>query len=209
VFVGFDLDLTLLDTRPGIAAALRELTARTGTYIDADLAVTRLGPPLAHELAQWFPPAEVAGAVTRYRSLYPDHAIASSLPLPGAREAVAAVHAAGGRVVVVTAKHEPLARLHLDHVGFVVDEVAGDRWAEGKAAVLGGALAYVGDHLADMRAARAARAHAVGVLTGPCQADDLRAAGADEVLPDLRGFPELLARLLHRRSRLEGARFDG
>ena len=34
--VGFDLDLTLMDSRPGIAAAYRALTARTGVYVDAD-----------------------------------------------------------------------------------------------------------------------------------------------------------------------------
>ena len=45
--VGFDLDMTLIDSRPGIRACYQALSERTGTYIDADLAVTRLGPPLA------------------------------------------------------------------------------------------------------------------------------------------------------------------
>ncbi|MCZ9344745.1 HAD family hydrolase, partial [Streptomyces sp. TRM76130] len=44
--VGFDLDMTLIDSRPGIHACYVELSARTGTHVDADLAVTRLGPPL-------------------------------------------------------------------------------------------------------------------------------------------------------------------
>jgi phosphoglycolate phosphatase len=195
VFVGFDLDMTLLDTRPGIAAAFRALTARTGTYVDADAAASRLGPPLAHELARWFPPEEVPAAVAAYRRLYPDHAIAPSRPLPGARQAIEAVHAAGGRAVVVTAKHEPLARLHLAHAGIEVDEVLGDRWADDKAEALRGALAYVGDHVADVRAARLAGTRAVAVTTGPCSADELTEAGADDVLSDLTMFPVLLGRI--------------
>jgi phosphoglycolate phosphatase len=80
--VGFDLDMTLIDSRRGIAAAYRALTAKTGVYVDADLAVTRLGPPLRAELRRWFPAPEVERAVTTYRALYPDHAIGPTR-LPG------------------------------------------------------------------------------------------------------------------------------
>jgi phosphoglycolate phosphatase len=52
--VGFDLDLTLLDSRAGIRAALDALSAETGVRIDSAAAVTRLGPPLQEELARWF-----------------------------------------------------------------------------------------------------------------------------------------------------------
>lgn len=190
--VGFDLDMTLIDSRPGIAAAFRELSTRTGVAIDADAAVERLGPPLAHEIARWFPADEVAPMMSAYRALYPDHAIAPTRLMPGADAAVAAVHALGGEVVVVTAKHEPLARLHLEHLGLTVDLVIGDLWAEAKGDALRGAWAYVGDHVADVRAARAARCRAVAVTTGPCSAEELRAAGADDVLTDLTAFPALL-----------------
>lgn len=193
--VGFDLDMTLVDSRPGIAACLRALTEETGVHVDADLAVTRLGPPLRTELAEWFPPDGIEAAVTAYRGLYPSYAITCSPRLPGAAEAVAAVRSRGGRVVVVTAKLGRLAGLHLDHVGIAVDEIAGDRFAEGKSAVLAecGIAVYVGDHVADMRAARAAGVTAVGVPTGPCTVDDLRGAGADVVLRDLREFPAWLS----------------
>ena len=93
--VGFDLDMTLIDSRPGIAAAFRALTERTGVFVDGDLAVTRLGPPLRTELAEWFPAADVEQAVTTYRSLYPDYAIAPAVPMPGAIEALAAVRELG------------------------------------------------------------------------------------------------------------------
>jgi phosphoglycolate phosphatase len=195
--VGFDLDMTLIDSRPGIRAAYQALTAKTGVYVDADLAITRLGPPLRQELAEWFPAGEVEEAVTTYRALYPDYAITPTVPTPGAREALAAVRALGLRVVVVTSKLGRLAHLHLDHLGLVADEVAGDLFAEGKAAALveHGVRWYVGDHVGDMVAARTAGVPGVGVATGPCSDDELRVAGAAYVLPDLTGFPALLSEI--------------
>lgn len=196
--VGFDLDMTLIDTRPGIAAAYRALTAQTGVHVDAEAAVSRLGPPLRHELRRWFPPERVEDAVEAYRALYPRYAITPSVPLPGAAEALAAVRARGLRVVVVTSKLGSLARLHLEHVGFPVDELAGDLFAEGKAAALTAhdVRMYVGDHVADMTAARVAGVPGVGVVTGPCGAAELRQAGAELVLDDLTGFPAALDRLV-------------
>jgi phosphoglycolate phosphatase len=43
----------------------------------------------------------------------------------------------------------------------------------------------IGDTLLDVAAGRAAGARVVAVATGPATAGDLRAAGADVVLPDL------------------------
>ncbi|MEV4626703.1 HAD family hydrolase [Micromonospora sp. NPDC049523] len=196
--VGFDLDMTLIDSRPGIAATYRELTARTGVHVDADLAVSRLGPPLRHELAHWFAPDQVESAVVTFRSLYPSYAVSPALLLPGAAETLAAVRDAGLRVLVVTSKLGRLARLHVEHLGLPVDEVAGDLFAEQKATALRehDARIYVGDHVADMTAARIAGVPGVGVATGPCDVDELRSAGAELVLDDLTGFPAALAGLL-------------
>ncbi|MER5332171.1 HAD family hydrolase [Micromonospora sp. NPDC002717] len=192
--VGFDLDMTLVDSRPGIAETYRALTALTGVHVDAEAAVSRLGPPLRTEIARWFPPEQVDAAVRTYRELYPAYAITPTVPLPGAREAIDAIRARGGRVLVVTSKLGRLARLHLDHLGLAVDELAGDLFAEEKATALRehGATHYVGDHVADMVAARAAGVPGIAVATGPCSADELRAAGAEAVLDDLTGFPAAL-----------------
>nr|WTA68224.1 HAD hydrolase-like protein [Micromonospora sp. NBC_00855] len=196
--VGFDLDMTLVDSRPGIAAAYRALTARTGVPVDAELAVSRLGPPLRTEIAHWFPPEQVESAVRVYRELYPAYAITPTLLLPGAREAIEAIRARGGRVLVVTSKIGRLARLHLDHLGLAVDELAGDLFAEQKATALRehGATHYVGDHVADMVAAAAAGVPGIGVATGPCSSDELRAAGAEVALDELTEFPAALDRMI-------------
>ncbi|MFG3095495.1 HAD family hydrolase [Streptomyces sp. NPDC048202] len=192
--VGFDLDMTLIDSRPGIRACYVALSERTGVYVDADLVVTRLGPPLADELVNWFPPADVPAVADLYRAMYPEYAIAPTLALTGAREAITAVRAAGGRTMVVTAKYEPNAKLHLAHLGIEPDVVVGDLWAEDKARALRehGAHIYVGDHTGDIRGARAADALSVAVATGPCTEADLREAGADVVLPNLTPFPTWL-----------------
>jgi phosphoglycolate phosphatase len=192
--VGFDLDMTLIDSRPGIHACYEAISARTGTYIDSDLVITRLGPPLEDELANWFPAEETAAMADLYRRMYPEHAVTGSPAMPGAREAMEAVRAAGGRTVVVTAKWEPNARLHLKHLGIDADALVGNLWAEQKAVALRehGASVYVGDHTGDVRGAHAARAYSVAVATGPCDAGELRAAGADVVLGDLTEFPAWL-----------------
>lgn len=186
--------MTLIDSRPGIAAAYRALSAETGVHIDDALVVSRIGPPLEEELAHWFPAAEVASAGDRYRELYPDHAIAPTTALAGARDSVAEVRALGGRAIVVTAKYEPNAKLHLAHLGIEPDAVVGWLWAEAKGEALRehGAQVYVGDHTGDVRGARAAGALSVAVTTGPCDAQELRAAGADVVLDDLTEFPAWL-----------------
>ncbi|MGW7407048.1 HAD family hydrolase [Streptomyces sp. NPDC054833] len=192
--VGFDLDMTLIDSRPGIHACYLALAERTGTFIDADLAITRLGPPLAEELINWFPAEQVGPMSDLYREMYPDIAVAATPAMPGAREAITAVQAAGGRAIVVTAKYEPNAKLHLSHLGLEPDVVVGDLWAEQKAEALREhrAAVYVGDHVGDVRGARTAGALSVAVATGPCDADELRTAGADVVLDDLAAFPRWL-----------------
>ncbi|WP_431935993.1 HAD family hydrolase [Micromonospora sp. RP3T] len=198
LMVGFDLDMTLVDSRPGIAAAYRALTERTGVPVDADLVVSRLGPPLRTELAHWFPPERIEEAVTLYRELYPAYAITPTVPMPGAEAAVRAVHERGGRVMVVTSKIGRLAKLHLDHLDLAIDELAGDLFAEQKATALRehGATLYVGDHVADMAAARAAGIPGVGVATGPCSVAELSAAGAELVLDDLGEFPAAVDRII-------------
>jgi uncharacterized protein len=192
--VGFDLDMTLIDTAPGFAATLEVLAAELGVELPtAELAAT-LGAPLDQMLAPHLPADDIARATDRFRALYPDHAVRSTPHLTGAPEALAAVRRHHGRVVLVTGKYTPNAQLHVDHLGLDVDVVAGMLWGEGKAAVLReeGASVYVGDHVYDVVGAHAAGALSVSVLTGGSTRDELVAAGTDVVLQDLTEFPDWL-----------------
>ncbi|NEW56650.1 HAD family hydrolase [Nocardia cyriacigeorgica] len=193
--VGFDLDMTLIDSRLGVARAIDVVAAEYGLELRGSELAERLGPPLAMILADaGAPEALIPELVTRYRELYPD-VIAEVPAMAGADAAIEAVAAAGGRLLVVTGKYQPHAELHVGHLGWPIDTVAGELWSDGKATALRehGAQIFVGDHAGDMRGARGAGAHGVGVVTGPCTAAELRAAGADIVLADLTEFPAWLA----------------
>jgi phosphoglycolate phosphatase len=193
--VGFDLDLTLIDSRRAILRSFAGVAADTGVPIEAAAVESRLGIKLEDELAYWFPTRDIEAAMGIYRSHYRRLAGPLTHPLPGAREALAAVRAAGARAVVITAKLEATARLSLDGVGLAADEVFGDVYGPEKAAVLArlGAAVYVGDAPADMAAAVSAGALPVGVPTGSFTGDELRAAGATRVLASLLEFPALYA----------------
>jgi phosphoglycolate phosphatase len=194
--VGFDLDMTLVDSRPGVVATLEQLARETATPIDAELVVSRLGPMLETELAEWFEPERVEAAADRYRELYAIHGVPGTLLLPGARASVDAVRALPGRAIVVTAKFEPNAVACLAHVGLAVDTVIGWRHgpAKGDALREHEATVYVGDTPSDVIGARSAGAVAVAVASGPHPADELAGTGADAVLASLVEFPAWLAR---------------
>lgn len=192
--VGFDLDMTLIDTVPGFGPVLRALGDELGIDFPVDDLTSALGPPLEQMLAPYLPADELAAAGDRFRALYPEHAITSVPLLPGALAALDAVRRRGGRVLVVTGKYAPNARLHLDHLGLDVDHLEGWVWGVGKAEVLRreGALAYVGDHVHDVEGALAADVLSVSVLTGGSTRAQLEEAGTHVVLDSLEEFPAWL-----------------
>lgn len=192
--VGFDLDMTLIDTAPGFRDVLTALGAELGVEFPVAEMTARLGPPLDMLLAPYLATEAIAPAGDRFRALYPDHAIAGTPAFDGAHEALATVRRHGGRVVVVTGKYAPNAQLHLDHLGLDHDLLEGWVWGVGKADVLRreGATIYVGDHVHDVEGALAADALSVSVLTGGCTRAELEAAGTHVVLDSLADFPAWL-----------------
>ena len=188
--VGFDLDMTLINSRPAILASFAEVARETGTAIDLDAVDRRLGIKLEDELASWFPPDRVAAAAEIYRRHYLRLAERMTTVLPGAHEAFAAVRAAGERVVIVTAKHPVSVGPSLRAAGLSADEMFTLVHGAEKAAVLRRlkAAAYVGDTPPDMAAAVLAGVRAVGVATGSFTGEDLADAGAEVVLDSLEDF---------------------
>jgi len=193
--VGFDLDMTLIDARPGMAAAMDALAGESGLPLDGAHFAANLGPPLDMVLRGFEAPEErIPWLIDRFRALYPTIVIPATLALPGAAEALDAVKARGGRTLVVTGKYGPNAARHLRQFGWEVDALVGEAWAEAKGVALRehGAGIYVGDHGGDILGAKVAGAVAVGVATGPYTAERLLAEGADVVLDSLTGFPAWL-----------------
>jgi phosphoglycolate phosphatase len=189
--VGFDLDMTLIDSRRAIMSSFAAVGAGTGVAIDLADVDRRLGIKLEDELAHWFPSGEIPAAVALYREHYAKVAGELTVVMPGAAGALAAVRAAGARAVVITAKYVVPAKAGLDGAGLAADELYTELHGPEKAAALAriGAEVYVGDTPADMAAAKTAGAAAVGVATGSFDAQSLMAAGADVVFRSLREFP--------------------
>ncbi|MEJ5946235.1 HAD hydrolase-like protein [Pseudokineococcus basanitobsidens] len=200
--VGFDLDQTLVDSGPRISSCLRAALAEVDVVLDDAVAEASRGLPLEGTLAALLPagratPEVLADVAARYRAQdrLPDgeggHPLVPALP--HARAALEAVVAAGGRAVVVSAKRTEAVGRVLAWAGLddLVVAVAGDRFGAQKADALlaEGAVVYVGDHPADLEAARAAGAAGVLVATGAHAVAELEVLGADAVLADLSGFP--------------------
>jgi uncharacterized protein len=192
--VGFDLDMTLIDTVPGFARTLEALGAELGVEFPVAELTSQLGPPLEMILEPHLSAEAIGPAGDRFRELYPSYAIEPVPVLPGAHEALAAVRAHRGRTVVVTGKYPDNARLHQEHLGLDVDVLEGWAWGVGKAEVLRreSCSIYVGDHVHDVEGALAADALSVSVLTGGCTREELFDAGTHVVLESLEEFPAWL-----------------
>jgi phosphoglycolate phosphatase len=190
--IGFDLDMTLVDSADAIVDGVAAAVAAFGGSADPEQVRATVGLPLDRVFPDLLPGVPYEDALAVYRARYLSHGLAMQELLPAARESLELVVASGYEVLVVSAKKDThvqavLATVGVDHL---VAAVVGERFAETKADALreAGALVYVGDHVGDVVGARGAGALAVAVATGPTPAADLAAAGADVVLADLHGF---------------------
>jgi phosphoglycolate phosphatase len=188
----FDLDGTLIDSAVGIT--------RCVAY-----ALERLDQPVPDEaeLRQWIGPAlrvsflpllqdadKVEQAVAYYRERFETHGWEEHALYPGIGEVVEALHAAGHRLAVVTAKNEPHARKIIEHLAFghrfedVIGSTADGRLSH-KPELIGEALqrlqpvdtpTMIGDRHMDIDGARHHGMRSVGVLWGFGSAEELSAA---------------------------------
>ncbi len=190
--VGFDLDLTLVDSHERIISAYIRALRDLGVEVSSHDLVPHLGIPLTHTAAAVAPAVDADALVLRYRHYYDEPDAPRTLAMPGAADALRCVRAAGGRTVVVSAKFIPAVHKALAEAGLtdLVDVVYGELFAADKASALiaEGASVYVGDHPGDMAAANAAHAYAVAVTSGANDEDALRAAGAAVTLTNLQAF---------------------
>ena len=153
--VGFDLDMTLVDSSEGIVATVQAALADYGVTVTRTDVWPSIGLPLDLVLGPHLPANQVEAAKARYRHLYPALGVPLTRLLPGAVEAFAAVRAMHGRVVVVSAKTQSAVHLVLDQVGLEPDVVVGDLFGADKATALreNGVGVYVGDHTGDVMGA--------------------------------------------------------
>jgi phosphoglycolate phosphatase len=214
----FDLDGTLVDSAPDLAAALNRVLAEAGLPPHPPEAVAGMvGHGVARLLERGF---AVAGApldlaalprwVDRFLVFYAEDLSTLSRPYPGMPEAVDALAAAGWRLGVCTNKPTRLSVGLLDALGLgprFGAVVGGDAAPERKPhpapmrmtldrlGVPAGASVFVGDSETDVLTARAVGLPVVLVKHG-YTAIPPEALGADAVADDLSDLPALLESLL-------------
>jgi phosphoglycolate phosphatase len=191
--LGFDLDMTLVDTRMATAFALREVNRLLGTRVDVESCVAAIGLPLRGELARWIPAEKLDDAIRTFIAVFRSGGLRRVQPLPGARELVDALRRGGGSSVVITGRSPRMAVACLRTCGLSVPVVVGSVSGPAKTPAMRThrVAAYFGDHPMDMASAVAAATTGVGVLTGSHPAADLSRAGARLVLPTLHDLGDV------------------
>src|ERR1700722_7742700 len=203
----FDLDGTLMDSRPGIVASMRHALNAMSVEAPPDDDLARLiGPPPYDPFAQLLGTTDrptLERAVQAYRDRYATAGMFESRVYPGVADGLGTLHAGGLTLCVVTSKPHVYARSILEHFGLrgffrevYGSELSGLRGDKGEliAYALGreGAAAretwMVGDPSHDLVGAKKNGLRAAGVLWGYGTRDELLDAGADVLyasMPDL------------------------
>lgn len=190
--VGFDLDLTLIDTRRATEAAAARINDLFGVCIDGHVLVSRIGLPIRPQLAEWVPERQLDDAIAEFRATFTGPGAKNLVPTAAAHDALALAKSAGRRSVVITSRLQHVAERMLEACQLRPDVIIGGLTGLEKAAAMRGTQlgCYVGDHPLDMIGARAAEVRGIGVLTGFHSGAELREAGAVTVLADLTEFSE-------------------
>jgi len=196
----FDLDGTLIDSEIGIFASLDHAFAQIGVALPArDVLRTWIGPPFY----QTFPSILgddselVETAIAHYRDHYVTTGWAGHRVYPGIGGLIETLGADDRKMAVVTTKVGVQARKIVASLAFgsaFANVYAADAKAmhSAKAEMIAQALAdfgavpdqavMIGDRHFDIEGARANGVRAIGVTWGFGSADELRAAGAQELV---------------------------
>ena len=193
-----DLDGTLINSRPGIAASCLAALRALGHSPDETLDITAfIGPPLEdvlRALLRRYDDDRLDAAVVAYRRHYGESGFLGSELYPGIGEALEEMRRAGLRLFMATSKREVFARRiagHLNLAGYfdgIYGSVDGGK-LDHKPELLAQILSeqdliaadalMVGDRRHDIVGAHAVRMRGLGVLWGYGSRDELEAAGAD------------------------------
>ena len=193
--IGFDLDLTLIDSRQRILTAAQRAFADLGYTVDDAVLLPHMVVPIDDVAREVVPGIDADRFLQRYRWHYDTDETTPVPVLPGAEELLAAIRAAGGASVVVSAKQQAAADRAVVDAGLDVTAVVGGHFGERKGEALrrfGNVRAYLGDHVEDAAAARAAGCAFIGVTTGEFDDAALLRAGAVRTVGNLTQVIDLL-----------------
>lgn len=205
----FDMDGTLIDSQVGITRCVAHALTQMGLEVPPESELRRwIGPSLRTSFAPLLrDEVKVEQAVLHYRERFEAHGWAEHEVYDGIAEAIEALHAAGHRLAVVTAKNEPHARKIAAHLPFghrFVDIIGAtpDGSRSHKPELIGEALQrlsaspadcwMVGDRHMDIEGAEHHGVRHIGVLWGFGDEAELRGAGAGVLAKDPAQLPSLL-----------------
>ncbi len=210
----FDLDGTLVDSRPGIVAALNATLRSLGEdeLPEAEL-VPRIGPPIHDTWAQLLrrPADQVGEVVAAYRERYATSMLDGTHLFPGVALLLEQLTGEGLLLAVATSKAQPLAVQLLEHLGldgfFATVRGPVPPSTEEKPATVARALealglttgvgaVLVGDRHHDVAGAHAHGLAVIGAGWGYGSPGELEAAGAEAVAAEPLGVAPLLARVV-------------
>ena len=204
----FDLDGTLIDSEPGIAACIRHACDKLGVHAPADLR-SWIGPPLRHGFAPLLghDVERIEAAVDYYHERFATLGWREHAVYPGIAAMIERLQAAGHTLAVVTSKPERHARPIVEHLPFgaAFSRLYGPDPSSPhseKASMIAAALAdfgaspgqaaMIGDRRFDIEGALANRVRAIGALWGFGTRDELAQAGAHALARDPAHLTDLL-----------------
>ncbi|MDE2365067.1 MAG: HAD hydrolase-like protein [Hyphomicrobiales bacterium] len=115
----FDLDGTLIDSKPGITGALRYALAEMGETVPcADDLDWVIGPPMIESLRKLVGEARAAAAQKVYRARYAEVGLAGNRVYDGMADVLQRLQAEGWALYVATSKLRAFARQIIGHLGF-------------------------------------------------------------------------------------------
>jgi phosphoglycolate phosphatase len=203
----FDLDGTLVDSRPGILASMRHALTIVGIEIPTDEVLSRLIGPPTHDafrvLLDSNDPELNARTIAIYRERYSKLGLFESSLYPGVADGLQVLREARIPLFVVTSKPEVYANTIIDHLQLrqyfehvYGSELTGERSNKGELiahvqqseGISQSEAWMIGDRLHDVLGAKKNGLRSAGVLWGYGSPDELRGAGADtlfQTMPEL------------------------
>jgi len=208
----FDLDGTLIDSKPGITSCVQHALRALGEPAPSvdDLEWT-IGPPMIESLTKLVGAERAPEAQRIYRARYAETGLFDNRVYEGIPDLLARLQADGYALYVATSKLQPFARKIVDHLGF--DRFFREVYGTGldgsflhKDALLAHVLsdaridateaAMIGDRRHDVIGARANGLPAIGVRWGYGEPGELEAAGAAAFAARAVEIPAVLDDLL-------------
>jgi phosphoglycolate phosphatase len=202
-----DLDGTLVDPKPGLIGCVQYALEKVGHPVPpADDLLWLIGPPFRVSFPQLLgSPDRVEEAIGHYRDRYLAGGMFDAVVYGGIPDALAALRAAGHRLIVATSKPHRYARPIVAHFGLAAHfhavhgpELDGtnDHKADLVAHILRGegvdpaTALMIGDREFDMTAASRNGVRAIGATWGYGSAEELTEAGAAALCASPPGLVE-------------------